>query len=71
MIPRTVPFLAMMLFSFATLPQSALAYIDPGAGSYMIQLLAAGAISALFAVKVFWGRIKDFFKGRSDKEGDG
>lgn len=63
-----IPFVAVAVLLPAAIPNQALAYIDPGAGSYMLQLLAAGAISALFAVKVFWGRIKAFFKGETDKE---
>ncbi len=37
------------------------AYLDPGSGSYLLQLLIAGALGAAFAVKIFWGRIKGFF----------
>jgi hypothetical protein len=45
-------------------PKAALAYIDPGVGSLIMQGLAAAVISAL----VFWRnlrlRIKDFLTGR-------
>ncbi len=70
MIPRAIPFVAVTILLLTAVPRPALAYIDPGAGSYMLQLLLAGAISALFAVKVFWGKIKDFFKGQPGKKGD-
>lgn len=36
------------------------AYVDPGSGSFMFQLIAAGLFSALFSVKVFWSRLKGF-----------
>lgn len=39
----------------------ALAYLDPGSGSYLLQLLIAGALGLGFAMKMFWGRIRGFF----------
>ena len=70
MLRGAIPFVAVTALLLAAIPHQAFAYIDPGAGSYMLQLLLAGAISTLFAVKVFWGRIKAFFRGESDKEED-
>ncbi|MFV2045053.1 MAG: hypothetical protein ACC700_17680 [Anaerolineales bacterium] len=51
-------------------------YLDPGSGSYLLQLLIAGALGAAFAVRLYWKRIKGFFSGRFGKstdedEGDG
>lgn len=37
------------------------AYIDPGSGSYMLQLIAASFFAVLFALKIFWRNIKVFF----------
>jgi hypothetical protein len=39
-----------------------LAYLDPGSGSYLIQLLIAGALGALLAIRLSWGRIKGMFR---------
>ncbi len=39
----------------------ALAYLDLGSGSYLIQFLFAGLFGALFYIKLAWGRIKLFF----------
>ena len=39
------------------------AYLDPGTGSYMLQLLIAGLAGAAYAVKVFWKSITGFFSG--------
>ena len=33
------------------------AYLDPGAGSYALQVGVAGLFGALFSLKLFWGRI--------------
>src|SRR6187401_723908 len=34
------------------------AYLDPGTGSIILQLLAAGLLSALFYFKSFWRKLK-------------
>ena len=49
------------------------AYLDPGSGSYLLQLLIAGALGALFALRHYWSRVKGFFSGllgRSEDEGE-
>lgn len=39
-------------------------YLDPGSGSLLVQLLAAGLLGGVgILLKMFWGRIKAFFKG--------
>ena len=38
------------------------AYLDPGTGSIIIQVVIGSAVGALFAIKIFWNRIKTFFK---------
>jgi hypothetical protein len=42
-------------------PYNAQAYLDPGTGSYIIQMVIAGLLGAAFAMKIFWARIKNFF----------
>ena len=39
-------------------------YLDPGSGSYLLQLLIAGFLGALFAIRLYWKRIKGFFLKR-------
>ncbi len=43
-------------------PRISAAYLDPGTGSYIIQILIAAGLGLLFSVKIFWQRIKLFFK---------
>jgi hypothetical protein len=45
-------------------------YLDPGSGSYLLQLLIAGALGAAFAVRLYWKRIKGFFSGFFNKSTD-
>ena len=51
--------LIILLLTVSTKP--AHAYLDPGSGSYIIQLIIAGGVGALFGVKTFWHQIKNFF----------
>ena len=50
-----------------------LLYIDPGSGSYFIQVIIAALLGAAFWIKMSWHRIKSFFnrnKKADDKEED-
>jgi hypothetical protein len=38
-------------------PRPAAAYVDPLSGSVFLQVLAAGALSALFLIKSWWRRL--------------
>ncbi len=40
------------------MPQLALAYVDPGTGSFVIQGIMAAVVGVAVAVKMFWHRIK-------------
>ena len=43
---------------------SVFAYLDPGTGSYVFQLLMATAFGALLALKLFWHHTRFFLGGR-------
>ena len=49
---------AALLFIFV---QESHAYLDPGTGSFLLQLLLAGLFGLLLTVRIFWKRIKAFF----------
>ena len=38
------------------------AYLDPGSGSILLQVLIGGLLGAAFLLRAFWGRIKGLFK---------
>ncbi len=38
-----------------------LLYVDPGSGSYLIQVIIAAVLGVLFYFKNIWWRIKAFF----------
>jgi hypothetical protein len=35
-----------------------LAYLDPGTGSFLLQVLAGGMFGGIFLIKRFWGQLK-------------
>lgn len=52
-------------------PSKAYAYLDPGAGSYILQLIVGLTAGALFLLKRFWLQITDkikslFFKKKNN-----
>lgn len=59
-----------MLHTLTVLFVPFLAYIDPGTGSMMLQLLLGGIAGAWVVLKLFGHRIMSFFgkKSRTDSE---
>jgi len=53
-------------------PQDVYAYIDPGTGSYFIQLVVATLLGILYFLKVNWKRFKSYLRMviESKKNGD-
>ncbi len=45
----------------AHLPKDTL-YLDPGSGSFLLQLLAGALMGGLLAIKIYWRKIKTLFK---------
>jgi hypothetical protein len=40
------------------------AYLDPGTGSYVFQMVAAAVVSAGFVVRAYWHRLRSLFTRR-------
>ena len=59
---RIIDILPFLLLGMAFAP-NAHAYLDPGTGSFLLQMLIAGALGAVLYVKMFWTRTKIFFLG--------
>lgn len=45
-------------------------YIDPGSGSYILQMIIAAVLGVSFFFKNFWLSIKAFFTGKKIKKED-
>lgn len=37
-------------------------YLDPGSGSYLLQLIIAGAMGGLLIMRAYWGKIVNFVR---------
>jgi hypothetical protein len=55
---------------FFGLAQDAHAYLDPGTGSYILQVAVAALVGCLFATKLFFKRIAGFIKRLFRREGE-
>ncbi len=42
-------------------------YLDPGSGSFLIQLLLAAALGIGVAVRMYWSKIKQIFGGKKSE----
>ncbi len=51
----------LVFFSAIGIAPPAHAYLDPGTGSMLLQLLLGGVAGALVVGKLYWHRVKAFF----------
>jgi len=62
----------LLALSLLLAPSVAYAYLDPGTGSYVLQLLLGTVLGGLFALGLFWRRviafIRHLFKRRSSDD---
>lgn len=54
-----VVFTSFLLYFFLPI-NTAHAYLDPGTGSFILQMIFAAFVSFMFAIKVYWRKIKTF-----------
>ena len=57
---KKILFLSLLTFCFIP---GAFAYLDPGSGSFIIQMIIASVAGVAYAMKLYWRRISAFFKG--------
>ena len=57
---KKIAFLILLL-CLALIPLPVSAYLDPGFGSMVWQMMAAAVFGMSFAVKIYWQKIKNFF----------
>ena len=57
-----------IFFFLVMIPSIGFAYIDPGTGSYFIQILIAALAGGVFALKMFWKKIMASLKIRKNKK---
>ena len=59
---RFIPILAALAMVYLTCPEDAHAYLDPGTGSFILQLIIATLVGVMFGVKAYWYKTKTFMK---------
>ena len=55
---------AVMTVALGLLATPAEAYLDPGTGSYVFQMVAAAVVSVGFLVRAYWHRVRGFLARR-------
>lgn len=46
------------------------AYLDPGSGSFILQLIVASLLGIIFVMRRYWGKISMFLRNLFTKEDD-
>lgn len=57
----------LIVFGFEN---SALAYLDPGTGSMVLQLLLGGIAGVVVILKLYWSRFVGLFRGSAREESE-
>lgn len=60
----SVTFLCLLVAVWLLGIEPVYAYIDPGTGSYLFQLLIAGLLGGTIALKLYWKQIIGFIRNR-------
>ncbi len=55
---KTVNMLMVIFLLFMITTGDAQAYLDPGTGSFIFQILIAGALGGMLVIKTSWSRIR-------------
>ena len=58
----TIQIILAVIFLCIITVQRTYAYLNPGTGSMVIQILVASFIGAIYMIKIFWKRVKSFIQ---------
>lgn len=63
--------MVVVFLSLFLVTKPAFAYLDPGTGGMLIQIVLGGVAGLAVAGKLFWHQLKSFFRfGKDDKSDD-
>ena len=63
--------IVLIFLSLLLVTEPAFAYLDPGTGGMLIQIILGGVAGLAVAGKLFWHQLKSFFRfGKDDKSDD-
>ena len=60
-------FLSLLVLPWLTAPKTAQAYLDPGTGSILLQVIIGGVAGLGVVAKLYWHRLRSLF-GLREKE---
>ena len=60
----------LSILFFLLLAKPVHAYVDPGTGSYVLQLVLAFIFGGLFGIKLYWKKIKNFIANIFSRKAD-
>ena len=63
-------FFILVICEIFLIPIPAMAYLDPGSGSMLLQLLLGGTAGLILVVKLYWQSFISFFKPKKEDESD-
>jgi len=66
--------IVVLSLAFLSLARPAHAYLDPGTGSYFVQILLAGIAGGGYIIISSWSKIRSFLSSvfkKKEKQGDG
>lgn len=52
--------IALALVLYISFPLPTLAYLDPGSGSYIFQIIIAGFFGLTYTIKKYWKQLRSF-----------
>jgi len=62
------PKIILIILFLCALNTKAYAYIDPGVGSIVLQAIVGAIAATSLTIKIYWQKIKDFFKKKKNKQ---
>ncbi len=63
--------MVVIFMSLFLITEPAFAYLDPGTGGMLIQIVLGGVAGLAVAGKLFWHQLKSFFRfGKEDESDD-
>jgi len=66
---RLVFVLPLAMLTSISMPTNVYAYLDPGSGSYVLQIILAFVLGGLYSLKFFMAKIRAFLKHTFSKKG--
>ena len=65
---RKKSYIFLLVLAWVTIfPSDALAYLDPGTGSLIVQSVIAALAAIGYGLRLYWGRIQSWFKRPKDR----